>query len=255
MWLSIFGIVTLIALSGLFILFNHSWASLKALPSDLKRDLKKPESDEQSTIVQIVGFSKLWFRKQFALIDKELAMMDKSLMRTGLIAVREEYSEEDATQTLSWQIERSRHQRQKTIAMIEGLGSNLLPIALFISVVTLIIQLSVDVPSGTSASTSILGMPALISLAFALFMNALVLKALSQKLYAMLELEDHALRLSAEGLIMILRHKTPAQVRAQLEGMAFGLDVVKNVRSVEPKPAAKMVRQKNTSFFSGQRAS
>ena len=255
MWLSIFGIVTLIALSGLLIIINHSWASLRALPSELKRDLKKPESDEQSIIVQIVGFSKLWFRKQFALVDKELAMMDKNLMRTGLIAVREEYSEEDAAQTLNWQIENARQQRKKTISIIEGLGSNLLPIALFVSVVTLIIQLSIDTPASALESTAILGMPALVSLAFALFMNALVLKALSHRLYAMLELEDHALRLSAEGLIMILQHKTPAQVRAQLEGMTQGLEVIKNVRAVDPKQAANIVRQKNTSFFNGQRAS
>lgn len=98
-------------------------------------------------------------------------------------------------------------------------------------------------------------MPALIVLAFALFMNAIVLKALSHKLHAMLELEDHALRLSAEGLIMILQHKTPAQVRAQLEGMTNGLEVIKNVRPVESKQPAQNVRQKNTSFFSGQRAS
>jgi hypothetical protein len=251
MWLSIFGIVMLMVLSGLFIIVNHSWASLKALPSELKHDLKEPESDEQNIIIQIVGFSKLWFRKQFALIDKELAMMDKNLMRTGLIAVREEYSEEDATQTLNWQIEGARQQRQKNIAMIEALSSNLLPIALLISVCTLIIQLSAN----TSASAGIIGMPALIVLAFALFMNALVLKALSHKLYAMLELEDHALRLSAEGLIMILQHKTPAQVRAQLEGMTNGLEVIKNVRPVEAKQPAQNARQKNTSFFSGQRAS
>lgn len=251
MWLSIFGIVALIALSGVLVIINHSWASVKALPSKLKHDLKKPEADDQSIIVQVVGFSKLWFRKQFTLIDKELAMMDKSLMRTGLIAVREEYSEEDASQTLNWQVESACQQRQKTIAMIEGLGSNLLPIALFISVCTLIIQLSSD----ASASSGILGMPALVTLAFALFMNALALKALSHRLYAMLEHEDHTLRLSAEGLIMLLQQKTPAQIRAQLEGMTNGLEVVKNVRALESRNGVQTVRQKNTSFFNGQRAS
>jgi hypothetical protein len=251
MWLSILGIATLLLLSCLLIVINHSWASLKALPATLKRDLKEPESNEQSIIVQVVGFSKLWFRKQFALIDKELATMDKSLMRTGLIAAREEYSEEDATQTLSWQIESTRQQRQKTIAMIEGVNSNLLPVALLVSVCTLIIQFSAD----STESAGIIGMPALIALAFALLLNTLVLKTLSLKLWAMLELEDHTLRLSAEGLIMILQHKTPAQIRAQLEGMTNGLEVLKNVRAVEPRSVAKATRQKNSSFFSGQRAS
>lgn len=251
MWLSIFSVVTLIVLSALLLIFNQSWTRIKALPSEIKRDLKAPAIDEQNIIIQVVGFSKLWFRKQFSLIDKELGSMDKSLLRTGLIAVREEYSEKDAAQTLHWQIEQARQERLRVISALEALSSNLLPLGLLIACGTLLLQLS----NTLETTTQLVGIPALTILIFVLFTNICILKTLSHRLYANLDRENHAFRLCAEGLMMIHQHKTPAQVRALLEGMTNGLDVERNVRAVESRPNTQQIRERNRSFFSNQRAS
>ena len=251
MWLSIISIVALVVLSVSLLIISYSWTQVKALPSELKRDLKTPEVDEQNTIIQVVGFSKLWFRKQFSLIDKELGTMEKSVFRTGLIAVREEYSEKDAAQTLHWQIEQARQQRLNVIVLLETASSNLLPLGLLVATCSLIFQL----PDISSANQGLFGLPALCILAFTLFTNALALKPLCCRLHSMLAHEDRALRLCAEGLIMIRQHKTPAQVRALLEGMNSGFDIAKNVRTMEPPSNARPIREKNSSFFSNQRAS
>jgi hypothetical protein len=54
---------------------------------------------------------------------------------------------------------------------------------------------------------------------------------------------------------MILEHKTPAQVRSQLEGMVTGLDVVKNIRAVDLQVSPQMLKREAPSFATNQRAS
>jgi flagellar motor component MotA len=250
MWFSIVGITALIVLSILLMTITYSWSQTKNLPSKIKHDLKTPAISEQDVIIQIVGFSKLWFRKQFSLIDKELEQMESGLLRSGLIAAREEYSLQDATQTLHWQLEAERQHRHSTIAFLESFRSSLLPLGLIIALVSLILQLVTD-----NSSVSGLGVPALSILSFALCLNTLVLRALSLKLSTKTDAEDRALRLSAEGLLMILQHKTPAQVRAQLEGMLSGLDTVKSVRVVDSHSNPRVVKREQALFANSQRAS
>ena len=251
MWFGIVGITALIALSILLMTITYSWSQAKELPSKIKHNLKSTTMTEQDVIIQIVGFSKLWFRKQFALIDKEIEQMESGILRSGLIAAREEYSLQDATQTLHWQLEAERQQRQSTINLLEDFRSSLLPIGLIVAFFSLALQLVSAEPQSING----LGVPALSILSFALCMNTLVLRALSQKLSAKTEAEDRVRRLSAEGLLMILQHKTPAQVRSQLEGMLTGLDIVKNVRAVDLQASPQMLKREAPSFATNQRAS
>lgn len=251
MWFGIVGITALIVLSILLMTISYSWSQAKELPSKIKHNLKSTTMTEQDVIIQIVGFSKLWFRKQFALIDKEIEQMESGILRSGLIAAREEYALQDATQTLHWQLEAERQQRQSTINLLEDFRSSLLPIGLIVAFFSLALQLVSAEPQSING----LGVPALSILSFALCMNTLVLRALTQKLAAKTEAEDRVRRLSAEGLLMILEHKTPAQVRSQLEGMVTGLDVVKNIRAVDLQVSPQMLKREAPSFATNQRAS
>ncbi|KZX76792.1 hypothetical protein A3715_12195 [Oleiphilus sp. HI0009] len=246
MWLSLLSIFIFIVLCSIFIIATLSWKEAKSAYIELRQDHAELEADEQQALIQIVAFSKLWFRKQFNFIDRELINMSPSLLRTGLIAVREEYEEDELQKTLQWQLKSAIQARKRHINKLELLNTNLLTIAMFVAVMTLIGQLQFMSIEGAE-----LALAPLTTLAFALCVQGFVCKPLIERLYRQMEIHHDALNIHAEGIMMISQGQTPAQIRSVLEAMTNGLDHIKG----PAKPANKVAKKPSSFIFTTRKAS
>jgi len=245
MWLSLLSVVALIVCCSVILVITHSWNDIKSCFSHLRNDLRTIEPNNQPVLVQIISFSKLWFRKQFALIDKELLTMPPSILRTGLVAIREDYEQTELEKTLTWQRQEHATARLKTISPIETLSQTLITVAMLVGVCVLTIQVSFIAPSATLT----LGMPTLFVLATALALQSFLVKPLLQRLLNNLHSEQAAQQLCVEGITLIHQRKTPAQVRALMEGMLKGLEASKHAPMPLNRPrsstaAASLVQRK-----------
>ena len=249
MWLSLIGMLSVIALCIFNQIILRSWHDTRALIDHLKRDLKTPEQNDSNTIIQVVGFAKLWFRKQFALIDKELSNMNAGLVRTGLIAIREEYSDAELQQTLCWQRNLDLSKRIQTLNAVQSLNSNWMPIALLVATTTMIVQLWLP-----QALPTQFGVPALCIMAFALTVKMFSFETLITRLTSNLLLEQRSLELCSEGLLMLNQHKTPAQIRALMEGMTEGLNTMHRMHP-STQSAKPFVSAKSASVLTTKQAS
>lgn len=228
MWLSLLSVLALILCCTAILILTHSWKNIRSNVPLLRKDLQQIEHTKQQTFVQVISFSKLWFRKQFALIDKELVAMQPTLLRTGLVAIREEYACDELEKTLLWQRQVSTSARLKVMAPLQTLSQTLITIAMLIGVCALAIQVAFMDP----ATTSNLGLPTLLVLATALAIQGLVVKPLLERLIGNLHAEQSAQALCSEGIALIHQQKTPAQVRALMEGMLKGLEASQHTAQV-----------------------
>lgn len=247
MWLTISSIAALFVLSALLVVLNHTWAATKQSFSNIKSDARALEESHLSTIIQMVAFSKLWFRKQFNIIDAELQTMEKGVLRSGLVAVREEYSANETGSLLNWQIEQAVQGRKERLAILETLSSNILYVAFFIAFSAIAINAHWVAEAGVSGAT--LATPGLITIITALALLTFAIKPLAQRLEKNLKTYSEHLTLCAEGVVMIQDQKTPATIRALLEGMISGLELEtkpvdrKHMKQAPETPISRMMQQ------------
>lgn len=247
MWLTISSIAALFVLSALLVVINHSWAKTKQSFSNIQSDARTLEESHLSTIIQMVAFSKLWFRKQFNIIDAELQTMEKGVLRSGLVAVREEYSANETGSLLNWQIEQAVQGRKERLAILETLSSNILYVAFFIAFSAIAINAHWVAEAGVSGAT--LATPSLITIITALALLTFSITPLTQRLEKNLKTYSEHLTLCAEGVVMIQDQKTPATIRALLEGMISGLELEtkpvdrKHLKQAPDTPISRMMQQ------------
>lgn len=247
MWLTISSIAALFMLSALLIVAHHSWAKTKQSFSNIKADARTLEETHLSKIIQMVAFSKLWFRKQFNIIDAELQTMEKGLLSSGLVAVREEYSASETRSLLSWQLEKSMQARKERLALLETLSNNILYIAFFIAFSATAANAHWLV--GTEASGITLVIPGFATIITALALLTFGIKPLIHRLEKNLKIYSEHLTLCAEGVLLIQSQKTPATIRALLEGMVSGLELETKsgsrnyIKQAPDTPISRMMQQ------------
>lgn len=247
MWLTPASVAALFVLSASLVVINHTWSKTKQGFSNIKSDAKPLDETHLSTIIKMVAFSKLWFRKQFNIIDAELQTMEKGVLRSGLVAVREEYSTNETGSLLNWQIEQAVQGRKERLAILETLSSNILYVAFFIAFSAIAINAHWVAEAGVFGAT--LATPSLITIITALALLTFVIKPLTLRLEKNLKTYSEHLTLCAEGVVMIQDQKTPATIRALLEGMTSGLELEtksvdrKHMKQAPETPISRMMQQ------------
>lgn len=221
MVLSVLTVTSLVASIFIYLFIQCSWAGLKTKLRLLKQ-LREEAPNEQNHIIHLVAYSKLWFRKQFSIIDQELEKMDSSLIKTGLAAVREEYTHDDLKTVMAWRAEREQQTKLTLKQQLENCERNLLNLGLINGVVALL--LSSQFADETSTVGSIL-LPCLCAILAALLIQTLVFNPLIEKLSTRIAKESRIAALSIEGVSLIHEKKTPAMIRELLESMALGADI------------------------------
>lgn len=174
------------------------------------------EVDFEQDIERIVGFAKLWFRRQVGQIDKQLEALDDPFMQRGLQMVRDQQSYEDIMAVLNWKIAQHRAQKTAIINIFRSMASYAPAFGMVGSLVGLVNMLQ-GVDDGAIASITADMAIALITTFYGLLLSNLLFKPIAVKLEQSRQLTTIKLSMIAEGLAMLQQNRTPSAIHDTLK--------------------------------------
>lgn len=184
------------------------WAALKqsrVVTEPLNRDFSKETK-------QILHFAALWFRKQYALIDRDLERLDNPFLKKGLQMVRDQQSNEDVMSLLNWSISQVRAKESAVINIFRSMATFAPAFGMVGSLVGLVNMLQTIETGNLSAVSSDMGI-ALVTTFYGLLLANLVFKPIATKLEQRRHLKIIQLTMMAEGIALIQQQRTPSAIR------------------------------------------
>ena len=203
------------------------------------RVLTQPtDIDFERDIARIVGFSKLWFRRQIGQIDQQLEKLDDTFMQKGLQMVRDQQAYEDVMAVLNWKIAQYRTKETAVINIFRSMAAFAPAFGMVGSLVGLVNMLQ-GVDEGAIAAITADMAIALITTFYGLLLANLVFKPIATKLEQRRNLITIKLSMIAEGIAMLQQNRTPSAIQDTLLSFLQGqkLDAVhtKSDSLVSPK--------------------
>ena len=188
--------------------FSEVLAALKqgkVVTEPLNRDLSKETK-------QILHFSTLWFRKQYAMIDRDLERLDNAFLKKGLQMVRDGQTSEDVMSLLNWGISQIRAKESAVINIFRSMATFAPAFGMVGSLVGLVNMLQTIETGNLSAVSSDMGI-ALVTTFYGLLLANLVFKPIATKLEQRRHLKIIQLTMMAEGIALIQQQRTPSAIR------------------------------------------
>jgi chemotaxis protein MotA len=198
------------------------------------RVLKEPMAlDLTIEANQILHFSQLWFRHQYAQIDSDLEKLDEGFLQKGLQMVRDRQSSEDVVSLLNWNISQVRAKESKVINIFRSMARFAPAFGLVGSVIGLVNLLQSVGHEGLQAVSSGMGL-ALVTTFYGLLLANLLFKPVATKLEQRCNLKVIQLTMIAEGISLIQQKRTPAAIRDVLMGFIQGFEPVRESSQKAP---------------------
>lgn len=167
-------------------------------------------------IERLVGFSKLWFRKQFSQIDEQLEQLNEDpFMQRGLQMVRDRQPYEDVMATLNWKISQYRARETAVINIFRSMSTFAPAFGMVGSLVGLVNMLQGVNATNLSGMTADMAI-ALITTFYGLLLANLVFKPIATKLEQRRNLKTIQLSMIAEGIAMLHQQRTPSAMQDTL---------------------------------------
>jgi chemotaxis protein MotA len=160
-------------------------------------------------IAKLTSYSKLWFRKQFQIVDGELEKLDDPFMRRGLQAIRDQEALDDTMNMLHWKISQQRDQDNKRISVMQSLSQQLPVFSILVALLVLL--------GGLQGELSLQGFSGIISeailcVASALLLNQWLVKPLIMQCERIRDASTKRLQLIADGIALVHQQRTPSIV-------------------------------------------
>jgi len=197
--------------------------------------------DMRKSTNQILHFSQLWFRHQYALIDRDLDKLDDPFLQKGLQMVRDRQSSEDVMSLLNWKISQVRSNESKVINLFRSMATFAPAFGMVGSLVGLVNMLQ-TIEHGTLSAVSSDMAIALVTTFYGLLLANLVFKPIATKLEQRRNLMIVQLTLVAEGVALIQQQRTPSAIRdilvSLIQGHSFESGSSARSDSASERPAA-----------------
>ena len=161
---------------------------------------------------QILHFSTLWFRNQYAMIDRDLERLDNPFLKKGLQMVRDKQSSDDVMSLLNWSISQIRAKESAVINIFRSMATFAPAFGMVGSLVGLVNMLQTIESGNLSAVSSDMGI-ALVTTFYGLLLANLVFKPIATKLEQRRHLKIIQLTMMAEGIALIQQQRTPSAIR------------------------------------------
>ena len=189
--------------------------SFKELVAGLKqaRIVTEPLNlDMSQDVNQILHFSKLWFRHQYAQIDADLDKLNDRFLQKGLQMVRDRQSSEDVMSLLNWKISQIRSKESGVINLFRSMATFAPAFGMVGSLVGLVNMLQTIETGSLTAVPADLAI-ALVTTFYGLLLANLVFKPIATKLEQRRNLKIVQLTMIAEGIALIQQNRTPSAIR------------------------------------------
>tara|TARA_R110002072_G_scaffold47597_2_gene130751 strand:+ start:18860 stop:19675 length:816 start_codon:yes stop_codon:yes gene_type:complete len=209
--------------------FSEVLAALKqgkVVTESLNRDFSRETK-------QILHFSTLWFRKQYAMIDRDLERLDSPFLKKGLQMVRDGQSSDDVISLLNWSISQIRAKESAVINIFRSMATFAPAFGMVGSLVGLVNMLQTIETGNLSAVSSDMGV-ALVTTFYGLLLANLVFKPIATKLEQRRHLKIIQLTMMAEGVALIQQQRTPSAIRDVL--VSFMLEQEQSTTNSVSKP-------------------
>lgn len=196
---------------------KEAWAAMKQA-----RVLTEPmHLDLHQDIKRLLGFSKLWFRKQYRQLDAELEALDDPFLQRSLQMVRDRQPAEDLMATMNWHIAQYRARETAVINIFRAMATFAPAFGMVGSLVGLVNMLQGVSGADLSSMTADMAI-ALITTFYGLLLANLVFKPIATKLEQRRNLTTIQLSLVAEGVSLIQQQRTPAALQDTLQSFVQG---------------------------------
>lgn len=227
---------------------KDAWAAMKQA-----RVLTEPMNlDLHQDIKRLLGFSKLWFRKQYRQLDAELEALDDPFLQRSLQMVRDRQPAEDLMATMNWHIAQYRARETAVINIFRAMATFAPAFGMVGSLVGLVNMLQGVSGADLSSMTADMAI-ALITTFYGLLLANLVFKPIATKLEQRRNLTTIQLSLVAEGVSLIQQQRTPAALQDTLQSFVQGR-VEQGVTPSETSNVQKTVEKNSTKTRKAQRA-
>lgn len=198
----------------------------RVVTESLNRDLTKETK-------QVLHFSTLWFRKQYAMIDRDLERLDNPFLKKGLQMVRDGQTSEDIMSLLNWSISQVRAKESAVINIFRSMATFAPAFGMVGSLVGLVNMLQTIETGSLNAVSSDMGV-ALVTTFYGLLLANLVFKPIATKLEQRRHLKIIRLTMMAEGIALIQQQRTPSAIRDVL--VSFMMEQEQGSSTKLPKP-------------------
>lgn len=215
-WLSLSSLILILGFCALALLSSFSWSQLASAAQRSKQLFSTPTHHSQADIFELVGFSKLWFRKQFALIDREMANIRNPLTKQGLQGIRDGQQLEDLKAVLTWQARQHLQASLDTIKIYSSLSNYAPAMGALVALMHVAAVLSNQPQTSDIYQALAAG---LLCMIYGLVLAHFVFKPFTHKLESAYQAQAHEQSLILEGVALIYNKRTPALVRSNLEAM------------------------------------
>jgi chemotaxis protein MotA len=215
-WLSLSSLILILGFCVLALLSTFSWSQLASTAQRSKQLFSTPPQHSQADIFELVGFSKLWFRKQFALIDREMANIRNPLTKQGLQGIRDGQQLEDLKAVLTWQARQHLKASLDAIKIYSSLSTYAPAMGALVALMHVAAILS-NQPQTSDVYQAISA--GLLCMIYGLVLAHFVFKPFTHKLENAYQTQAHEQSLILEGVALIYNKRTPAVVRSNLEAM------------------------------------
>tara|TARA_R110001592_G_scaffold67059_1_gene205875 strand:+ start:51140 stop:51955 length:816 start_codon:yes stop_codon:yes gene_type:complete len=231
-----------INLPGLLIVFGGTMTAmlvsfpLKEVLAALKqgRVVTEPlNRDFTRETKQILHFATLWFRNQYAMIDRDLERLGNPFLKKGLQMVRDKQSNEDIMSLLNWSISQIRAKESAVINIYRSMATFAPAFGMVGSLVGLVNMLQTIETGNLSAVSSDMGV-ALVTTFYGLLLANLMFKPIATKLEQRRHLKLIQLTMMAEGVALIQQQRTPSAIRDVLVSFMAEQDNAPSKKSNSP---------------------
>jgi chemotaxis protein MotA len=233
-FLNLTGLLLVVAGTLAATLLSHSFQHLLAAFKQVRLATKPLDKEVANDANVILHFAQLWFRSQNALIDRDLAKLDKPFLKQGLQMVRDRQSSDEVLSAMNWQISQVNIKENSLISVFRSMANFAPAFGMAGSVLGLVNMLQIlDQGDMTGAPTAML--VALLSTFYGLLFANLVFKPMASKLERRRIAKVQHLTLLAEGVLLIQEKRTPAVIRNTL--MTY-------IQAMQPSAAAQTKQSK-----------
>jgi chemotaxis protein MotA len=216
LWLSLPSLILIAGLCALALLTTFSWDQLARTARHAKHCLSNQTNSNQAAVFELVAFSKLWFRKQFTLIDREIPNIRNPITQQGLQGIRDGQQLEDLNAVLKWQ---AQQQLRSSIDAIK-IFSSLSTYAPAMGAVVALMHVAAILSSNPQTSDMYQALSAgLICMIYGIVLAHFVFKPFANQLENAYYAQERKQNLILEGIALIYNKRTPAVVRSNLEAM------------------------------------